>query len=233
MDEQKNVKFNLSSFFIVLFLIIIFLLCYFIYNLYEKNEQYSDEIAQLKTNNNSSLDDKIKKMNEDTTDNQNETNKQNINNFDVYKNNYSTDFKNIISDNNKISIYLGSEDRKDELPGITEVYLDANNDVYVNIDSNSNLYSKYGDTYKIESNVANIYVCHVGNNSLSDVIFIKQDGTVSILSGTDTASGNIQCNQNNTVKDIISVIPYTQVDEMGLEADSYAFIDVNGNIINQ
>lgn len=224
MEEKKSIKISLSTFFLIICVILICLMGYYILNITKLNEEYSKKIAQLE-NENSQIKEEIENGKESEV--QKELQEESINKFEQYKNNYEEAFNKVINGNNKISTYL----EEDELPGILEVYVDANNDAYVTINKDNALYSKYGSEYKVATNVANIYVCHVGNGGLSDIIFLKQDGTVSTINGTEVVNGNIECKKVNNVKDIISVISYAELDEMGLGGSSYAFVDINGKII--
>ena len=152
--------------------------------------------------------------------------------FDLYQENYKNTFKQIITEYNDISIYLGNEERKDELPGVVRVFLDSKNDAYFEFDKNSQLYAKYGEKYKVEDNIANIFVCPDGNGGYSDAIFLKLDGTAYIVRGYKLKqSTEVQCKKVENVTNAINVISYTQSDDGMTGAWTYQFIDINGNII--
>ena len=152
--------------------------------------------------------------------------------FDLYQENYKNTFKQIITEYNDISIYLGNEERKNELPGVVRVFLDSKNDAYFEFDKNSQLYAKYGEKYKVEDNIANIFVCPDGNGGYSDAIFLKLDGTAYIVSGYKLEqSTEVQCEKVENVTNAINVISYTQSDDGIIGACTYEFIDINGNII--
>lgn len=148
--------------------------------------------------------------------------------FDLYQENYKNTFKQLITEYNYRQIDLRNEY---ELPGVVSVSLDSNNVAYLRFDKNSQLYAKYGEKYKVEDDIANIFVCPHGNGGCSDAIFLKLDGTAYIVSGDKLGhSLEVQCQKVENVTNAINVISYIQTDGRG-GAWEYAFIDINGNIV--
>lgn len=148
------------------------------------------------------------------------------NGFDSFMKNYEDSFGKIINDNRNVTINLVS--RQDEIPGISEIYIDANNDLYATIEQemNEELYKKYSSKYKIESDVANIFVLTSGNGGYSDIVILKKDGTAKAISGATIETGVIKAKNITNVKNAIGVMPYSNIGGY-----SYAFIDVDGNLI--
>lgn len=154
------------------------------------------------------------------------------NSFREYQENYKTSYKKIIAGENVISIYP-----RGEVPGVCEIYLDSNNDVYFRFEEDSQLYKKYGKTYKVESNVANIYLCPVGTGGYADAVFLMLDGTASSVSGYELEQNPVvECNKIEGVEKAVNVITYAYVlyndyGELGANGPATVFIDINGNWI--
>ena len=173
--------------------------------------------------------------------NVNETTNNNIlskdevetNSFKIYQENYKNNYKKTITGENIIYIYSGGE-----VPGVYGIYLDSNNDAYFEFEEESQLYKKYGKTYKVESNVANIYLCPVGTGGYADVIFLKLDGTASSVIGYELEENpEVVCNTIEGVKNAVNVITYVYVlyndyGELGANGPATVFVDINGNMIS-
>lgn len=208
MEEKNKVKVNMITF--ICIAVIIFLLVV-LGELYSQYTKLSVTTAVSKVDN---AEENIVKYK-----------------YSEYQENYTNSYKELINENSDVTIYLGDE-RKNELPGVFSISLDSNNDVYFNININSDIYTEYGEKYKVSSNVANIYVCAEGNGGYSDAIFVNLDGTVDYVSGYIVGeTSKIVCNRVENVKDIVNVISYYSSEDGLTGVMDYAFVDINGNIV--
>lgn len=222
---MKEKSINISTIILIICIIVLLIMGYYIHKITTKNTELSKNTNKLEQ-------DIIKIKNEkEQKENNKEEQDGKIENDKLiqFRQKYLESIESLIIDNNRISISLFN--RKEELPGISEIYVNSNGEAYIVIDSESNLYSVYGNEYKVETNVANIYVYNIGNNGLSDAIFLKKDGTASKIEGTEVVYGNIESKQISNVKNAINVINYLERDKLGAGGYGYAFIDINGNLI--
>lgn len=229
MEEKEPINVRLST--VILLIIILTLIGGIVYFVLQNNDlktkqtQNEAEMQNLQSST-QELQKTINEIKNATANTETNTIENTTNNekdkFEEYKEKYEKTFKTVINGENTISIYLG-EERKDELPGITEVYVDASNKAYIEM--------KNGSKKQVESNVANIYICPEGNGGYSDIVFLKLDGTATKISGTDVEKGNINSTVIQNVKNAISVIAYSVQDPEGGGHATYAFVDIDGNII--
>ena len=111
-----------------------------------------------------------------------------------------------------------------QVPGIESVYINSENTAYLKIDNDSELYNKYGEICKVVDNVANIYVCNIGNGGYADIIFLNLDGTAYVMKGYDIdKKGMISYEKVENVQDAINVISYVS------GASQYLFVGIDGN----
>lgn len=152
------------------------------------------------------------------------------NSFKVYQENQKK-LSEILGNYSKIRVSAYDENR---VPGISWAYVDNKGDAYVGIDRDSNLYSKYGQEYKVATNVSDISICDVGNGGLADIVLIHKDGTVSTISGWQTSY-----EKNIVVKNVANVSSIVKVVSAGISPDGqggamgYYLVDINGNIYEQ
>ena len=149
--------------------------------------------------------------------------------YEQYSTTYSQKLKYILEGESKIVIPL-TGDRQYELPGISSVYLNAQNEAYVTIEKNSNLYGTYEENYNIGNNISNIYVSQYGNGGYSYIYLLKLDGTVDCIDGTQTENGIIEITQVDGLKNIINVVDCSMLDDNLSGAHEPIFIDIDGNI---
>ena len=200
-------KISVSTLFLVLAIILIGVMGYMMYNLNIQNNDLEKRVEEL-------------------------ANKQEIkeNSFAIYQENYEKAFKQTMTSENRIEIYTHNEY---SMHGVERIYLDKNNDAYLTFNENSDLYKKYGENYKIETGVANIFLCDMGNGGYQEAIFLKLDGTASYVSGYKIETTNsVNCENIDGVENAVNVINYLATDGMsgGWE---YAIIDINGNVIKE
>lgn len=149
--------------------------------------------------------------------------------YEQYINTYSQKIKYVLEGQSKILINL-TGDRQYELPGISAVYLNANNEAYVNIEKNSNLFATYGAEYNIGKEVANIFVCNVGNGGYSYIILLNLDGTVTVVNGVKTEEGKLEVEKIEELKNIVNVLDCEISPDGKTAARQPAFVDIDGNI---
>lgn len=157
------------------------------------------------------------------------------NSYKVYQENYKNGYKNHIRGENRIYI---SPDSSYELPGVESIYIDSNNDAYFIFVKDSELYKKYGEKYKVETNVANIYLCPVGTGGYVEAVFLKLDGTASSVSGYALEEKTVvECNIIEGVKNAVNVITYVYQEygadgQIGAAGPVTLFTDINGNMFS-
>lgn len=133
-------------------------------------------------------------------------------------------------DSGKISIEISSSSETYQLAKILEVYVENNGDAYLKVSADSNLYSKYGENIKVDTNVSNAFVAEDGQSGFLDIIFIKNDGTVDVIKTIDTHSTQeIKCEKISNVKDAVNVIQHSYEDEAS-GGYYYTIVDINGNV---
>ena len=221
MEDRNIGKINLSTLIIIIAIMIIIMMSCL---MYKTSKEKENKIAEIETLNN-----KIHMLeNEKLEDGSSETNENSqISAFEKYQKNYKKSFEELISQDNQILIWL--EDKGIE--GVTNVYVDSNGNAYIQTSENSDLRSKYGEKKQVNTNIANINVCTYGNGGLYDIVFLKKDGTANKISGSKLANGEIEIENISNVKNAISIISYMELNEMGAGGSTYAFIDIDGNII--
>ena len=206
------------------------ILGYFMYMERNENKNYKSQYEQLeqkvsKLEENKNLEEVSKSEENKNTE---AITKNEIDTFKTYQQNYQNGFNDLIKNNNLA--YYSFFDEED-LCGIREVYINSEAKVTLVIDKNTDLSKKYGTNYTVTENASQIYICSVGQGSLKDIVVIKNDGTASIISGSELSNSIIKEQQVENAKNIVNVIQYQSTDEMGLGANEYAFIDIDGNII--
>ncbi len=149
--------------------------------------------------------------------------------YEQYITTYSQKLKYILEGDSIVNISLKG-DRQYELPGISSVYLNAKNEVYVTIEKNSNLYKTYGDSYNIGDNVASIYVSGVGKSGYSQIFLVKLDGTVDYVDGVQAEEGLIEVKTIDELKHVVNIVDCTVVNEKNEIVHQPIFIDIEGNI---
>lgn len=213
-------KNKISVIIAIIAIIICIILGYAIYMEKNESQKYKSQYEQLEQ--------KVSKLEENK--NAETITKNEIDNFKIYQQNYLKGFKDLIKNNNLA--YYNFFD-KEELFGIREAYINSDAKVILIIDEDTNLFRKYGTNYIAMENASQIYVCPIGQGSLKDIVVVKNDGTVSIISGLELSNSIIKEQEVENAKNIVNVIQYQSTDEMGLEANEYAFMDIEGNIIKQ
>lgn len=165
MNEKEPIKIRLSTLLIIIFIIVILIMGYYIYYLSQEKNIIAKDLENTK---NMTLEPQAENKeiaDEEKSDDKKVTNEKDA--FEVYQEGYEKSFKEKINGYNKIDVWLYDYD----IPkGLVSAYVDANHDAYVRIDTDSE-YAKYGETMKVDENIANIYVCHTGNGSWYDIIF--------------------------------------------------------------
>ena len=155
------------------------------------------------------------------------------NSYKLYQQNYNKIFDGSINKDssdveeqyyNPVVYRLNAEDPL----GIFSAEIDSKGDAYIDIANTSNLHSKYGDTYKVASNVADLAFCGYDSGGHYYLALINQDGTVSIIMAgglereiSEIIVTNIP-NVNNAVKIIYGFGEYYY---------RGAVVDINGNVI--
>lgn len=210
MENNKNTNKLVLSTIIILAIIIIIIMIVIIFM---QRNNYEQRIESLESN-----IEKLQLENAEKIDN-------------TYKKNLKTSYKETMGEYDSIDIYLDSEERKNALPGIKSVQVDNNGDAYVTIDITKDNLLKYNRKTKVDSDVANIYLCYTGNGGFANIVFLHNDGTVSKMSGMSTQKGEIIVEKIEQLKNIVNVIAVNVSDEFGSGASTYYFIDIDGNII--
>lgn len=241
MEEKKILKISLSTFFLIIAIIIILVMAYFIWSL---EKQISNLEVYVKAGSMSEVSNASNAVDQEvhnTTDSNNQETEEGLednnslketkvttNNYELYKKNYESTYKNIIGQNDEIA----TTELKDKVPGIMWIGVNNKGEAYAIIDNNSNLKDKYDSKFKVTSNVANVYVCSIGNGGLSDVIFVYKDGTAAKISGSDTSNGKILLQTIKEAKNVVTVVPVTESEDGMTGGNNYYLIDINGNKIN-
>jgi len=139
------------------------------------------------------------------------------------------DLKNI--DNKILSKEIVPEFLHTQINGFEDInkfILESNGDVFIKFEPDSNLMKQYGDIeglYKVASNVKNIYALSSGNGGYGDLIMVKNDGTVSIISSYelyDMGEININDANQNNIEYVIAI--------RGFDGYYFAFVDKNGKV---
>lgn len=212
-----NKKVSLSTLLLVVAIMVIGVMGYMLYNM---------------NNNNNILEKQVKEL----ANKEEEENVIKENSFALYQENYQETFKQMIRNKNEISIYL---DYEYAMPGVEKVYIDSNNDAYLTFKENSDLYTKYGKELKVETGVANIFLCDVGTGGYQEAIFLKLDGTASSVSGYKIEeTSTVKCEKIEGVENAVNVITYVyqefnEFGELGAAGPATAIIDINGNVIKE
>lgn len=152
------------------------------------------------------------------------------NSFKVYQENQEK-LGEMLGNYSKIRVSTYDENR---VPGISYVYIDNKGDAYVGIDRDSDLYSKYGQEYKVAANVSDINICDVGNGGFADIVLIHEDGTVSTISGWQTYDEkSIVVKKVANMSNIVKVVSAAISSDGEGGAMGYYLVDINGNIYEQ
>lgn len=232
MSEKEPIKIKLSTVLIIVLIVIVLIMGYYIYDLSQENNTIAKD---LEKNINTVLEPQSE-IKEPAVENENKK-EDSENAFEVYQENYEKSF------NEKINGYNRIETELLNIPGVLQVGIDASNNAYLLVQQNSNLYAKnseatlklhedYSAEIKVDENVANVYVCPVGNGGVVDIILLKKDGTASKIDFDKLVhKDTIECNEIPDIKDAINVIVYADLDEMGHGGHSYYFVDIYGNIV--
>lgn len=220
MEKNKNVKIALLIVTMLIITITSVAATAVMYKLLMDTKNESQQNISISDNSNNKVEE------ENTTENS----------FTTYQENYQETLKEIMGKENEISIYIG-EGRDYELPGVERVYVDVNNDAYFEFKEGSELYSKYGETLKVESGVANVFVYPTGSGGNSEVIFLKLDGTASSVHGFYIEQNKVvEVEKVEGVENAVNVISYFRNyynEDGGYEGTTptVVYIDVNGNVI--
>lgn len=203
--------------FLILTIMVIAIMGYMLYNMNINNENLEKQVEEL-----------ANKENEEIVIEENS--------FELYQENYKKTYKQIITGKNTINTYIDDEFA---MPGVQSIYIDQNNDAYLTFKENSDLYKKYGKEYKVESGVANIFLCPVGTGGYEEAIFLKLDGTASYVSGYKIEeTSTVKCEKIEGVENAVNVITYVyqefdEFGELGAAGPATVIIDINGNVIKE
>lgn len=234
MSEKEPIKIRLSTVLIILLIVIMLIMGYYIYDLSREKETIAKD---LEKNKNTVLEPQSEIKDPVVEEKKENKKEDNQDAFETYQENYEKSFK------KKIKGYNCIETELLNIPGVLQIGIDANNNAYLLVKKDSVLYSKYSEDVikeneeysaeiKVDEDVANVYVCPVGNGGVVDIIFLKKDGTASKIDFDKLVhEDTIECNDIPNIKDAINVIVYANLDEMGLGGHEYYFVDVYGNIV--
>ena len=220
MEENKSKKVSLGTVVLIILLILsIVIVGIALYKMNESNIKISElnkEISSIKNQNN--VENKI-------------TNQISYSDFSA---NFEKELKELNSNDTEIierEVFINTEDEGYRF-GYLGAYIDKNNDAYIKLKKDSSLYNTYGEKYKVDSDILNLYNANYGNGGFSDIIFIRKDGTAYKVS---TVNGEkITYEKIPNVKDAVTIIPYSETDKnSGTGAYSYLIIDVNGNVVSR
>ena len=212
MSEKEPIKIKLSTVLIIVLIVIVLIMGYYIYDLSQENNTIAKD---LEKNRNTVLEPQSE-IKEPAVENENKK-EDSENAFEVYQENYEKSF------NEKINGYNRIETELLNIPGVLQVGIDASNNAYLLVQQNSNLYAKnseatlklhedYSAEIKVDENVANVYVCPVGNGGVVDIILLKKDGTASKIDFDKLVhKDTIECNEIPDIKDAINVIVYADL----------------------
>lgn len=128
-----------------------------------------------------------------------------------------------------VSIVLSNIDEANSVLvklGISKLKVDNKGNVILSL-TDETLISKYGQEYKILSNVLTAGIYSVGNGGFRKIVFIREDGTLSAIDGLDVYENHrIDIIDNyGDVKNIVSVVQNNTGYGWNIMA-----IDINGNV---
>lgn len=228
MKETKDpIKVNVSTFLLIIAMIIIGVMAYFMYS---QKMQSDKEIANLQDEAKKSqatineLQGKVVATTE--TSNIEESSKEtsastsNENQFNTYQSNFEKTYKSVVAK------YEGKPGNEGEIK--TDQMANIPSKGGVTVKSNGDAY--YKENQKIDSNVASVHYCPVGQDS-GDVVLIHRDGTVSIIKDALYPDTAIKTQKIEKAKNIVSVLQVFEYDDMD-GGDTYYLVDINGNIID-
>ena len=191
-------------------------------------------IFMINSNNNSTkFEDNQNKNNvENTTGNETESNSSQSNcdcdNSNTFEK-FSVKMKENLASQENVSIIFNNIDGADPTKiklGISRLKVDNKGNVILSL-TDETLISKYGQEYKILSDVLTAGIYSVGNGGFRKIVFIKEDGTLSAIDGYDIYENHrIDIIDNyGDVKNIVSVVQNTADYWRDIMA-----IDINGNV---
>lgn len=225
MEEKKKIK--LSTIILIILIILSFVAVgVALYKLNESNTKIAELYKEINTinQNKNIIENKTNNVENNTT-----------NDYTTFATNAEKAIKSLGQQDGyefiiQREVFLPSEDEGARF-GYYGAYIDGNDNAYIRLKHDSDLYSKYGNEYKVDENVLSLYVALRGNGGFYDIIFIKKDGTVDIVS---TVNGKeIKCEKLENVKNAVTVIPYNEEGDMGTGAYSYLILDINGNVVKK
>lgn len=209
MEEKKTIKVGLSTLAIIVIIMLVAIMACVILTMNLLKTSLTDEVSSIK---------------ESVYDFYSADKR-----YEQYITTYSQRLKNVLEGKSEIRISL-SGDRQYELPGISSVYLNSQNEAYVSIEKNSNLYETYGENFHIGNKIANIYVAQSGNGGYSYIYLIKFDGTVDCINGIEVEKGNLEVTTVDGLKNIVNVIECSMSSDNQSGSKEPIFIDIEGNI---
>lgn len=128
--------------------------------------------------------------------------------------------------------YLGSDERKYELPGITEINLNKDGELHLTIDKESELGKKYREDYMVENHVFTFKVCPVGNGGYSDLVIVRADGTVKKISGSKLEQDGKIDLEKLEITNVIHIDSYSYQDPEGGGAMGYKLFSIDGTTLS-
>ena len=162
----------------------------------------------------------------------NDQNKVEKSAYEIFMENYQKERSKDAPYTANVYEYLGSDERKYELPGITEINLTKDGELHLSIDKDSELGKKYKEDYMVENNVFAFRVCPVGNGGYSDLIILKTDGKTEKISGVKIdQTGSLEI-EKLEIKDVIHIDVYSYQDPEGGGSMGYKLFSIDGTTLS-
>jgi len=217
-ETKEKIKVNVSTFLLIIAMIIIGVMAYFMYS---QKMKLDKEIANLQ-NEAKKLQSTIVELQgteailseaSNIENSSKEIATSNENQFSIYQSNFEKTYKSVIG-----------EYEADQIVG-------AAADKNIRVDKDGNAY--YGENKKIDTNVASVHYCQVGQDSC-DMVLIHRDGTVSIIKDFVYPDTKVKATKVEKAKNIVNVISVIEsgVGDVNGGGWTYYLIDINGNIID-
>ncbi len=229
MEKEKKSKIPVvSSVLLVICAIIICFMAYYINKLLVDRECLTsltdDQSAMIEEINNNNNNNNNSKDVEKTEEKESSSYEDFIENFKEAR-------KTSMNEDTYVYEYLGSEERKYELPGVLEVRLNNKGEVHLIFDEKSNLVKTYGKDYTLEKDVFTFEVCPYGNGGYASLIILKEDGTCKSLDGIKLEqTGKINL-ETLDIKNVIHIEKFLYEDPEGGGATGYCLYDMEGNTL--
>ena len=220
-----------SNVLLVICAIIICFMAYYINRLLADR----DSLACLTTDQSAMIEEINKENTEKTVPETNSIAKEEKTSYETFMENYMKEMTKDLDYDAYVYEFLGSDERKYELPGIEEIRLDNKADLHIKFTDEfiKSKNSKYtAKDYVLEKDVFTFKVCPVGNGGYSDLIIVKSDGTAEKLSGVKLDQTGELNLEKLDIKNVIHIESYLYEDPEGGGACGYKLYSIDGTTIS-